>query len=120
MQIVIDIPEEQIKKSLKESEYVLEDEGIKGLVNIDMLYTNGRLEFVDIERSEDFYSCNFMPLPKGHGRLIDADAVFDKMQSTFDMQDLYLPIHLKELIVDEMPTIIEADKESEKDASKES
>lgn len=67
MQIVIDIPDEQIKKSLKESEYVLEDEGIKGFVNIAMLYTNGRLEFVDIERREDFYSCNFTPLPKGYG-----------------------------------------------------
>lgn len=73
MRIVIDIPEEQIKKSLKESEYVLEDEGIKGYVNIVMLYTNGRLEFLDIERREDFYSCDFTLLQKGHGRLIDAD-----------------------------------------------
>lgn len=48
MQIVIDIPDEQIKKSLKESEYVLEDEGIKGFVNIAMLYTNGRLKGVRI------------------------------------------------------------------------
>ena len=37
-------------------------------------------------------------------RYIDADIVLDKMRSTFDMQDLYLPIHFKELIIDEMPT----------------
>ena len=52
---------------------------------------------------------NGTPLPKGHGRLIDADTVLDKMRDTFDMQELYLPIHLKELVIDEMPTIIEAD-----------
>ena len=52
---------------------------------------------------------NGTPLPKRHGRLIDADTVLDKMRDTFDMQELYLPIHLKELVIDEMPTIIEAD-----------
>ena len=77
MQIVIDIPEEQIKKSLEESKSIHEDEGIKGSVNIVMLYTNERLEFVDVERRKDFYSCNFTPLPKGHGRLIDADYLRD-------------------------------------------
>ena len=38
MQIVIDIPEEQIKKSLEESKYINEDEGEKGFVQIAMLY----------------------------------------------------------------------------------
>lgn len=37
-------------------------------------------------------------------RYIDADKVLGKMRKTFDMQDLYLPIHLKELIIDDMPT----------------
>ena len=105
MQIMIDIPDEQIKKSLKESEYVLEDEGIKGFVNIAMLYTNGRLEFVDIERREDFYSCNFTPLPK-HGRLIDADQlekeIEDYSKGAFAMKP--------EFLVKDAPTIIEADK----------
>ena len=32
MKIVIDIPEEQIKKSLEESKYIHEDEGEKGFV----------------------------------------------------------------------------------------
>lgn len=40
-------------------------------------------------------------------RLIDANEVFDKMRDTFDMQELYLPIHFQELIIDEMPTIQE-------------
>lgn len=99
MQIVIDIPDEQIKKSLKESEYVLEDEGIKGFVNIAMLYTNGRLEFVDIERREDFYSCNFTLLPKGHGRLIDEDTIAG--DGSWDWSDR----------LDATPTIIEAESE---------
>lgn len=38
-------------------------------------------------------------------RLIDADKVLDKMQNTFDMQELYLPIHFKELITDDMETV---------------
>ena len=40
MQIVIDIPEEQIKKSLEESKYIHEDEGEKGFVNIALLKLN--------------------------------------------------------------------------------
>ena len=41
-------------------------------------------------------------------RPIDADKILEKMESTFDMQDTYLPINFKELIVDEMPTVREA------------
>ena len=37
-------------------------------------------------------------------RLIDADALIKHMESNFDMQDLYLPVHFKDLI-DEQPTI---------------
>lgn len=59
MQIVIDIPEEQIKKSLEESKSILEDEGEKGSVNIVMLYTNEHLDFVDVSRKTDFYSCEY-------------------------------------------------------------
>ena len=63
MKIVIDIPDEQVKKSLEESKYINEDEGVKGSVNIVMLYTNARLEFVDVERKSDFYSCEYKILP---------------------------------------------------------
>ena len=59
MQIVIDIPDEQITKSLEESKYINEDEGEKGSVQIALLYTNAQLEFVDVERKTDFYSCEY-------------------------------------------------------------
>lgn len=114
MQIVIDIPEEQIKKSLKESEYVFEDEGIKGFVNIVMQYTNGRLEFVDVERRKDFYSCNFTPLPKGHGVLKDVTNLMRGLytdiqttEETFTSSDVY------KMIDEECPTIIEESEEEE-------
>lgn len=107
MKIVIDIPEEQIKKSLKESEYVFEDEGIKGFVNIVMQYTNGRLEFVDVERRKDFYSCNFTPIPKGHGDLIDRD----QLELDTDWNDYYDGYGgYSEGQVRCAPVIIEADK----------
>ena len=70
MKIVIDIPDEQVKKSLEESKYIHEDEGEKGFVHISMLYTNAQLESVCVERKTDFYSCEYKILPKGHGRLI--------------------------------------------------
>lgn len=38
-------------------------------------------------------------------RLIDADKVMETMFSKFDMQDLYLPIHFKTLVIDEMPEV---------------
>lgn len=78
MKIVIDIPDEQIEKSLEESKYINEDEGEKGYVQITMLYTNARLEFVDVERKTDFYSCEYKILPKGHGRMIETQESEDK------------------------------------------
>ena len=38
-------------------------------------------------------------------RLVDADEVLKKMRSVMDMQDTYLPIHFKELVLDETPTV---------------
>ena len=102
MQIVIDIPDEQIKKSLEESKYINEDEGVKGSVHIVMLYTNARLEFVDVERKTDFYSCEYKILPKGHGRLIDADEIIAKIHGVRSITAVL-----------DAPTIIEADTESE-------
>ena len=40
-------------------------------------------------------------------RLIDADTIPQKMSETFDMQDLYLPIHFVTFIINEMPTVEE-------------
>ena len=36
---------------------------------------------------------------------IDADALIAKMPTVMDMQDTYLPIHFKEWLIDEAPTI---------------
>lgn len=38
-------------------------------------------------------------------RLIDADALIKKIPTEMDMQELYLPIHFKEWLIDEAPTI---------------
>ena len=38
-------------------------------------------------------------------RLIDADEILPMMERKMDMQDLYLPIHFQEMVIDEMPTV---------------
>ncbi len=115
MKIVIDIPEEQIKKSLEESKYINEDEGVKGSVHIAMLYTNARLEFVDVERKTDFYSCGYKMLPKGHGRLIDADALLEHSDGGDWNGVCYDTEYVKTRYIYNAPTIIEADKEADND-----
>ena len=37
-------------------------------------------------------------------RYIDADLILPEMESKFDMQELYLPVHFQEFIVGEIPT----------------
>lgn len=49
---------------------------------------------------------NGTPLPKGHGRLVKEDDVYDAFRPYVGFGDLYD-------VLDEIPTIIEADKESE-------
>lgn len=49
--------------------------------------------------------CNGTPLPKGHGRLIDADAVVDGFEDNYELC----------IAVNSTPTIIEADKEGEEE-----
>ncbi len=116
MQIVIDIPEEQIKKSLEESKYIHEDEGEKGSVHIEMLYTNGQLDFVDVSRKTDFYSCKYKILPKGHGRLIDANKLNRKKKYSFQTKGGAFPKSEYFIKADDLfdaPTIIEADRSEE-------
>ena len=74
MQIIIDIPEE-IRKSIFDGEYC-------GIID---------------QRVYDAIK-HGTPLPKGHGRLIDVDAIHG--DSSWDFADR----------LDETPTIIEADK----------
>ena len=111
MQIVIDIPDEQVKKSLEESKYINEDEGAKGSVHIVMLYTNARLEFVDVARKTDFYSCEYKILPKGHGDLVDKKEIIERYKG-----DCGRRIYADEFIHDievNVSTIIEADRSEE-------
>ena len=107
MQIVIDIPDEQVKKSLEESKYIHEDEGEKGFVNIALLYTNGRLDFVDVERKTDFYSCKYKILPKGHGRILDEKDILDTETNDGGWYDL---VDMPEYIAG-VKAIIEAESE---------
>ena len=114
MHIVIDIPDDQIQKSLAESKYIHENEGEKGSVNIVLLYTNKKLEFVDISRKTDFYSLTdkYTILPKGHGRLIDADELYgDFIDGTegYDCQT-WNRIEIGD-IIENVPTIIEGSAE---------
>ena len=48
---------------------------------------------------------NGTPLPKGHGRLIDADALKQ------DLSFFYDGLATAKMVIDSVPTIIEADKE---------
>ena len=84
MQIVIDIPEETYNKYKQ--------------VN----WANMRSEYVDELECAIGHGT---PLPKGHGRLIDADALANEIPidvcDGFEVAD----------IIDATPTIIEADKE---------
>lgn len=67
MKLLVEIPDDQIEKSLAESKFIHENEGVKGYVDVMMLYTNGKLEFVDVSRKTDFYSCEYQILPDDCG-----------------------------------------------------
>lgn len=38
-------------------------------------------------------------------KLIDADKFLAEASKQLDMQDLYLPVHIKDMVIDEMPTV---------------
>ena len=53
-----------------------------------------------------------IPLPKGHGRLIDADALKLECYSVVDPKGIYNELKIiEDYYIDDAPTIIEADKE---------
>lgn len=109
MQIVIDIPEEWFCRLQNEWGWALAE-------NVREAIKNGQ------------------PLPKGHGRLIDADVVWSKLkeiEDTYQAQFLDKSNVLHEasmfgrlygftqsrFIVQDAPTIIEAEKEAENEGS---
>lgn len=88
MQIVIDIPKDEYKE-IYNGQF---DTGGYFKANLRDAFRHGT------------------PLPKGHGRLIDADVLFDEYEKTgwFDNADRD---GIAEKILLNAPTIIEADKE---------
>ena len=83
MQIVIDIPEEKYQDIVNMAEEILDES----------TFCSPRYLYKAV--------LNSIPLPKGHGRLIDADAVLEE-----PIGNTYKDIDIAE-------TIIEADTESE-------
>ena len=60
---------------------------------------------------------NGIPLPKGHGRLIDADELLKNKEKFFSVfeEDIGGHYSVRQKYIDDAPTIIEADKESEEE-----
>ena len=71
-------------------------------------------EYLKLHNKDGLYNAilNGKPLPKGHGRLIDADELYLDIQTDEEMrlgeENL---LWVRERIYDVAPTIIEADKE---------
>lgn len=91
MKLIIDIPEEEYNECKN---------------RFNMIYQEGYLNY-NLNTSLVMYIANGTPLPKEHGRLIDADALFDEV-SSWGMND-YEPSDFTDEI-DRTKTIIEADK----------
>lgn len=86
MKIVIDIPEEDYKHILhRQREYCI---------------TTSKLEDVIAKGT---------PLPKGHGRLIDADELLTSERPKCIADDVWKESHIYKLLSN-APTIVEADK----------
>lgn len=68
-----------------------------------------RLPYIDIFSLREYIE-NGIVLPKGHGRLIDADAVSLEDISFFSISDYQKMVHK---LTTSCPTIIEADNDSE-------
>lgn len=97
MKLVIDIPEEEYNGI----EPFLNGEKIKGGFNLYRV-----LEIV----------MNGTPLPKGHGRLIDADKeIYELNEMKVQGETFTTAVNFAKILMRKAPTIIEADKvESEK------
>lgn len=97
MKIVIDIPDEQYKRICDHTD------GVYDMISLLTIIENGT------------------PLPKGHGKLIDADKLIKKLEATANIEwnkQVGSSKGLKDaidIIDDDVPTIIEADKGSEVD-----
>lgn len=98
MQIVIDIPEE-VYKSLNKNSW-------------NSCFVNDELTILEQAL------CNGTPLPKGHGRLIDADSIYQIVRPIEQSDAEWgmtaeTAIRLMHDVFNKAPTIIEADKDDE-------
>lgn len=96
MKLVIDIPENEIPTK-------------QDLLSIDLCFFNGKVSQCDYP---------FIELPKGHGRLIDADKLeldYDWCEYENDNGQLIILGYqaYSDNAINTAPTIIEADKENE-------
>lgn len=94
MEVLIYIPENKVPKNL-------------GGCSVEINFCGGHVSQVVMVDRYDEEGLDFTELPKGHGRLIDADALVDSLSSSD--RDIYC----KAVIEEEAPTIIEADCKSE-------
>lgn len=90
MKLIIDIPENMYKDIQSRD------------------WKNGELVFSDEWKAIH----NGIPLPKGHGRLIDADELLTSERPKGIADDVWKESHIYKLLSN-VPTIIEADKEGE-------
>jgi hypothetical protein len=97
MQIVIDIPEKYLNSDI-----------------IDVTLFPGATNTITDVNVEDEYA-KFQVLPKGHGRLIDADAKNKELADEYHgmISDESIKIYKIIQTLDDAPTIIEADKGAE-------
>jgi len=93
MQIVIDIPEKEYNMILLKQEI-----NIGGIASV-----------------AEKYIANGTPLPKGHGRLIDADALKMDKRVCGDMYLSKTSLFVANKVIEQAPTIVEADKAESED-----
>lgn len=97
MKIVIDIPEKVY--------------GLLKYFEVGLGFTDKKDDNDDVKTALMRAVINGSPLPEHHGRLIDVDALYDNAKLCHTEEDGTACVEWRE--INDAPTIIEADKESE-------
>ena len=91
---------------------------MKIVIDTNKLHTTPYYAKNCVVTMEDIIKCG-TPLPKGHGRLIDADKLIKQLEASANIEWNIQVGSSKgledaiDIIIDDAPTIIEADKESD-------
>ena len=105
MQIVIEIPERELKTCSGEW---------TPLRNISLILNDSKelcIEEVFMRTGEGFHSLNYTNLPEGHGRLISADKLFSEVGDINPRNaEHYAALGEFMNLITYAPTVIEADK----------